>query len=139
MSVKKLYLLIIMMVMTFLIYDCGGNKNNEPAQGQENTGGTATALPIGNPANGGTYFKQVCSACHGMDGKGLPKLGKDITASSFVAEKTDVELFKFIEMGRSATDPLNTTGVAMPPKGGNPALNDQQIMDIVSYVRQINQ
>jgi disulfide bond formation protein DsbB len=35
------------------------------------------------------------------------------------------------------SDPLNTTGIAMPPKGGNPALTDGQIVDIVAYLRSI--
>ena len=32
-------------------------------------------------------------------------------------------------------DPLNATGIATLPKGGNLALTDQQIMDIIAYVR----
>jgi disulfide bond formation protein DsbB len=74
-----------------------------------------------------------------MDAKGLPKLGKDLTTSKFVMEKTDQQMLEFLKQGRLATDPLNTTGVAMPPKGGNPAFSDQQLMDIISYVREIHQ
>jgi disulfide bond formation protein DsbB len=29
--------------------------------------------------------------------------------------------------------------VDMPPKGGNPALTDQQLLDIVAYIRSIQQ
>ena len=139
MPIKKIYFFLTMIIFAFLVYDCGGNKSNEPAQGQNSNGKTEVTLPAGNPARGYTYFMQVCSACHGKDGKGLPKLGKDLTTSKFVTDKSDAELFKFIEVGRLATDPLNTTGVAMPPKGGNPAFTDQQIMDVISYVRQIHE
>jgi mono/diheme cytochrome c family protein len=66
-------------------------------------------------------------------------LGKDLTTSTFVAEKTDAELIEFIKVGRGPEDPLNTTGVAMPPRGGNPALKDQEIADIVAFVRSIHQ
>jgi hypothetical protein len=32
-------------------------------------------------------------------------------------------------------DPLNTTGIQMPPKGGNPLLEDQDLRDIVALIR----
>jgi disulfide bond formation protein DsbB len=58
-------------------------------------------------------------------------------ASDFVATRTDAELVAFIKSGRSVDDPLNTTGVAMPPKGGNPALTDADLADIVAYIRSL--
>ena len=45
----------------------------------------------------------------------------------------------FIKTGRPASDPANTTGVDMPPKGGNPAMTDQQIMDVIAYMRSLQQ
>jgi disulfide bond formation protein DsbB len=87
-------------------------------------------------ANGEKLFMGTCSACHGTDGKGLPNLGKDLTNSAFVQEKTDEELLAYTLEGRAVDDPLNTTGIAMPPKGGNPALTDAQILDIIAYIRQ---
>src|SRR5690606_31984637 len=32
-------------------------------------------------------------------------------------------------------DPANTTGMLMPPRGGNPDLTDTQVADIVTYLR----
>ena len=49
--------------------------------------------------------------------------------------KTDDELVAFIKVGRDPSDPLNTTGVAMPPKAGNPALTDDDLYDVVAFVR----
>ena len=83
--------------------------------------------------------EETCGACHGPEGKGVTGLGKDMTHSEFIAEKTDAELLEFIKVGRAPDDPLNTTGVLMPPKGGNPALTDQQLMDIIAYVRSIHE
>ena len=31
--------------------------------------------------------------------------------------------------------PDNTTGIQMPPKGGNPAMSDDDILDIIAYLR----
>ena len=39
------------------------------------------------------------------------------------------------EIDRGPADPLNTTGVGMPSKGGNPALTDEDLYDIVAYIR----
>ncbi|MEO8084045.1 MAG: cytochrome c, partial [Ardenticatenales bacterium] len=78
-----------------------------------------------------------CAACHGPDGKGVPSLGKNLVTSTFAKDMTDAELVAFLKVGRDTSDPLNTTGVAMPPKGGNPALTDGDLMDIVAYVRQL--
>ncbi len=48
---------------------------------------------------------------------------------------TDDEFVDFIKLGRPASHPDNTTGVDMPPKGGNPALTDDELYDVVAFVR----
>ncbi len=138
MSLKKLYITLMVFALAFIYINCGGNENTEPDKGTSSNNSAANVLK-GNPTDGQKYFAQTCSACHGPDGKGLPKLGKDLTVSSFVTEKSDAQLLDFLKQGRLATDPLNTTGVAMPPKGGNPAYNEQQLADIISYLREIHQ
>ncbi len=60
-----------------------------------------------------------------------------VTASEFFQDSSDEELLAFIKIGRDANDPLNTTGVAMLPKGGNPALTDEDILNIVAHIRTI--
>ncbi len=132
MFLKKMYVTAAVVALAFLYFNCGGNEDSGQSQ-QE-----ISALK-GNPAEGQKYFAQTCSACHGMDAKGLPKLGKDLTTSAFLASESDAELLGFLKQGRLSTDPLNTTGVSMPPKGGNPAFNEQQLSDIISYLRQIHQ
>jgi disulfide bond formation protein DsbB len=91
----------------------------------------------GDPAAGQTLFAS-CTACHGPTGEGIPGLGKDLTSSEFVSGKTDTELVDFIKVGRDPSDPLNTTGIAMPPKGGNPALSDEDLFNILAYIRSIH-
>src|SRR5262249_38319697 len=41
----------------------------------------------------------------------------------------------FVKVGRQPWDPLNTTKVQMPPRGGNPMLSDDDLRDIIAYVR----
>ena len=79
----------------------------------------------------------VCAGCHGTDGTGLPNNGKDLTTSDFIKGLTDEEFVEYIKIGRRISDPLNTTGVDMPPKGGNPAFTDEDLLNVVAYVRTI--
>lgn len=99
---------------------------------------TAVPTPNGDPAHGKALFAITCSACHGPTGEGVKGLGKDMTTSKFIASLSDADLLAFVKKGRLTSDPLNTTGVAMPPKGGNPALIDEQLMDIIAYIRSIH-
>jgi disulfide bond formation protein DsbB len=89
----------------------------------------------GDAGRGKTKFTGTCASCHGENAKGMPGLGKDLTVSAFVKSQSNADLILFLTKGRPASDKLNTTGVDMPPKGGNPALNNQDLADIVWYVR----
>jgi disulfide bond formation protein DsbB len=80
-----------------------------------------------------------CVACHAKDGKGVKGAGKDLLHSQFVATSSDAQLLDFIKKGRAVNDPANTTGIQMPPKGGNPALNDAKINDVIVYLRSLQQ
>ncbi len=87
---------------------------------------------------GHDLFIASCSACHGPGGEGMDGMGKPLTASQFVESKTDEELAVFVKMGRPIWDAENTTGVDMPPKGGNPALSDEQLAEIIKYIRSLH-
>jgi disulfide bond formation protein DsbB len=96
-------------------------------------------IVVGDASVGETLFQSTCSACHGPDAKGLPNLGKDLTTSVFVRDLDDEELVTFITLGRPLDDPLNTTGVVMPPRGGNPALTDSDLLDIAAFIRTLEE
>ncbi len=97
--------------------------------------GASSAAASGDPMAGQALFTGTCAACHGPAGGGIEGLGKDMTTSQFIAGQTDQELVEFIKVGRDPSDPLNTTGVGMPARGGNPALTDEDLFDIVAYIR----
>lgn len=135
------WILIAILAMTVLAACGGGDKKEEaaaqPAAAQP--AAAAPAAPVGDAANGGKIYSTACVACHGPDAKGVTGLGKDLTTSEWVGQQSDTQLVEFIKKGRDAGDALNTTGVAMPPKGGNPAMSEQEIADIVAYIRSIHQ
>lgn len=102
-------------------------------------GGVQVAGLVGSTTGvGHDLFVASCSSCHGSSGEGMEGLGKPLATSEFVSSKSDDELIRFIKSGRPIWDPENTTGVDMPPKGGNPAITDDQIADIVKYIRSIH-
>jgi disulfide bond formation protein DsbB len=122
---KTIFMITALLIIAALsLAACGGSDEEPPASDQR-----------GDAAAGERLFVATCSACHGPKGQGIQGLGKDMTTSEFIAGKTDDELVEFIKVGRGADDPLNTTGVAMLPKGGNPALTDDDLYDIVAYIR----
>jgi mono/diheme cytochrome c family protein len=86
-------------------------------------------------ASGKKIFETVCIACHGPEGVGIPGNGKALAKNEFIRSLDDDALLAFIKKGRDPGDPKNTTGVAMPPKGGNPALSDDDILDVIAYLR----
>jgi disulfide bond formation protein DsbB len=116
-------------------YPEGVEATEEPAEVDP----TEEPAPEGDAVVGETLFQNTCAACHGSDAKGLPGLGKDLTTSEFVKGLSDAELVAFITEGRPVDDPANTRGVAMPPKGGNPDLTDEDLFDIVAYIRTLEE
>ncbi len=96
------------------------------------------AAAAGDAEQGKALYATTCVACHGPNAEGVKGLGKDMTTSQFIADLSDADLLTFIKLGRGVDDPLNTTGVAMPPKGGNPAISDEQLTDIISFMRSIH-
>ncbi len=134
---KKGFLILTMLLILLAVLAACGGGDSEPAPTAAPTVQAEPALPVGDAAKGKEQFT-ACAACHGPEGEGIQGLGKDMTTSEFIAGLSDGELLEFVKTGRPSSDPLNTTGVDMPPKGGNPALSDAQIMDIIAYIRSIH-
>jgi disulfide bond formation protein DsbB len=104
------------------------------------TNSSSAPLPLtGVAARGQLIYADTCAHCHGDNATGLPNLGKDLTTSEFVVGQTDQQLIDFIKRGRLPGDPANTTGIPMPPKGGNPGLTDQDLANVVAYIRALHQ
>ena len=125
MKIKLLPIMAIIILSALILAACGGSA--EPTFAPEDI------------AQGEKLFTSTCSACHGPDAKGLPNLGKDLTTSEYVRDSDDDTLLTLLKEGRPSGHELNTTGVDMPPKGGNPALSEGDLLKIVAFMRSINQ
>jgi disulfide bond formation protein DsbB len=97
-------------------------------------GGAASAEEI---AQGQQLFRSTCASCHGPDAEGMPRLGKNLHDNAFVQSLDEAELTAFFKQGRPAFHPDNERKVDMPPRGGNPALSDEDLRLIAVYVRSI--
>ena len=138
-TLKKMSLSAVVVAATMSLGCGGGGEKAQTAQKTTSTTAQTTtqtaALQPGDATKGQQLFVTYCSACHGPDAKGIKGLGRDLTHNEWVQALTDSEFLAYVNTGRAADDPRNVSGVPMPPKGGNPALKDQEIMDIIAHVR----
>jgi disulfide bond formation protein DsbB len=125
MKSKKIFSLCVM-VFVVLLSGCGGSAGSSSS---------SSAYAPEMVETGGVKYDQTCSACHGIDLQGVENLGKNLVDSEFVNSQSDDELLTMIKTGRPTGHELNSTGIDMPPKGGNPALGDDDIMAIIAYIR----
>jgi disulfide bond formation protein DsbB len=130
---SRFRLLLIVVVMALVAAACSGSDSSDTTAAA--AADTTAAAGSGDAVHGEELYQGTCAACHGADATGIDGLGKDLHNNEFTNSLTDPELIAFLEVGRPASDPDNTTGVDMPPKGGNPALTDQDLQDIVAYLR----
>jgi len=89
----------------------------------------------GDPAIGAQLFAMTCATCHGVDARGMPEQGVSLKGSAFIARNADPSLIRFLRAGRPASDARSITGRMMPARGGNRDLTDQDLADIVRYLR----
>ncbi|MGO8917532.1 MAG: c-type cytochrome [Stellaceae bacterium] len=88
----------------------------------------ACRVPGGDWQAGSRIYHQTCVTCHGESGEGAVAGAPDFRAG-ILAYPTST-LMQHIKHGfRSRAAPK-----AMPPKGGNPALDDQDIKNVVDYL-----
>lgn len=127
-------LIAILAILALVLAACGGDDSGDGGDG----GGDSGVELEGDATAGEDIFASTCATCHGPDATGIEGLGKDLHNNAFVDERSDAEMVAFLEEGRPAGDPLNTTGVDMPPKGGNPSLSDQDLYDVVAYLRTLD-
>ena len=131
MKAKQVIILVALLVL--LLASCGGFGND----GDRDTV-TAHPLEAGNALAGADVYKASCRNCHGAQLQGVSGLGRPLAPSEFVVTNTENELAAFIAVGRPAGHPENMQGVAMSPKGGNPSLSEQDLLDIAAYLKAQN-
>ena len=82
-------------------------------------------------SDGPAIYAQTCIACHGAEGTGAIPGVPDFTAKESPLVKSDAEL------QRNISDGFQSPGsfMAMPAKGGNPALTEADIRAVLFFLR----
>ncbi len=76
--------------------------------------------------DGSAIYKQKCSMCHGMDGKGFPAIKTpDLTDHKWQASNSDKEMTEVIKNGKK--------GTPMPAFADK--LKDDEIQAVVKFIR----
>jgi mono/diheme cytochrome c family protein len=82
--------------------------------------------------NGKEIYDGTCVACHGEDGKGTMAGIPNFTSKKGpLATKNDEALIESITDGLERPN----ADLAMPPLGGNDELTDEDVVDILAYLR----
>lgn len=94
----------------------------------------ALSLALSLPALASTsdIYQTGCAVCHGADGTGGIPGTPDFTSKTGPLAKDDHTLHMNISNGFQSPG----SAMAMPPKGGNPNLSNDEIMALVSYMKQ---
>jgi cytochrome c5 len=90
----------------------------------------AAAAAAAEPAkvmSGEDTYKATCSACHGTGVAGAPKFGDKVAWKPRLAQGIDT-------LHQHALKGFAGEAGNMPPKGGNPALADQSVVNAVDYM-----
>lgn len=87
----------------------------------------ASQVAYGGTTDGKTIYGNLCHSCHDTGAGGAPKITDKSAWASRVAEGEATLL-------KHATEGFAGSSGTMPPKGGNPALSDEQIKATVEYM-----
>lgn len=107
-----------------------GNTGRAAMQAAADAAAKAAASQVayGGTTNGKEIYDHLCTSCHTAGVAGAPKLGDKGMWGPRIAEGLDT-LIKHATEGYHGPD-----GNFMPPKGGNPALTDEQIKAAVTWI-----
>jgi mono/diheme cytochrome c family protein len=100
------------------------------------TASPAAAISASDPrmAAGSAVYADECSACHGLDGKGVPFLFPSLAGSPNVRSADPASLIRvLIEGARSVATAAEPTGLGMPSFAWK--LSDDQAAAVLTYIR----
>jgi len=89
----------------------------------------ANMMKVGN-----AIYRDQCSACHGIEGRGVPQLFSSLRESAMVRSDDPTTVIRMVLRGaRSASTEAEPTAPGMPSYGHQ--LNDRQIAAVLNFIR----
>jgi mono/diheme cytochrome c family protein len=102
-----------------------------PGQGPAPAPVSGSALEM---TAGGAIYRDQCSACHGLDGKGIDRLFPAVANSSMARADDPTSVIRIVLRGaRSVATEKEPTAPGMPSYGWQ--LNDSQVANVLTYIR----
>lgn len=93
---------------------------------------SADVMSTSDVAKGEEFYHGTCVACHAENGKGAFPGVPNFKSRKGPLAKLDGELLHNIVDGYQSPRSM----MAMPAMGGNPDLSEQDIADIIAYIRE---
>ena len=116
--------IVLVLVISFLM----NNQESESVQAQ-----TSQPLLKASIARGKELYLLQCLACHQVDGGGVPHLNAPLDGSANVNGKDKVKLIKIVLTGQKGVEIEGESYSNV--MASHQDLSDQQIADILTYVR----
>jgi mono/diheme cytochrome c family protein len=83
---------------------------------------------------GVAIYRDQCSACHGLDGKGIDRLFPAVANSSMARADDPTSVIRIVLRGaRSVATAKEPTAAGMPSYGWQ--LNDPEVAAVLTYIR----
>jgi mono/diheme cytochrome c family protein len=101
-----------------------------------NDNGAPAALPKSDSAMvaGGAIYRDQCSACHGLEGKGVAELFPSLADSAMVKSDDPTTSIRIILRGARSVDTASApTAPGMPSYGRQ--LDDSEVAGVLTYIR----
>jgi mono/diheme cytochrome c family protein len=121
----------VLVFLCFLIPCLLKAQTKKPAT--KSTTSTSSTSLKSSLARGETIYKKICLTCHQVDGSGVPNLNPPLIQTKWVLGSKTI-LVKQVVKGSNGTVEIDgdTFRNTMPPQ---PKLTDQEIADVLTYVR----
>lgn len=116
---------LLMLACVMAVVACG--QKEAPAPAQKPAAAPAAAPAVAENTAGKAVFGKVCAMCHAAGVAGAPKPGDKADWAPRIAQGLDV-LYKH------SIDGFTGAKGMMPPRGGSPALTDDELKSAVDYM-----
>lgn len=100
----------------------------------KDSGNTPLPADSGTMSAGNAIYRDQCSACHGIEGKGVAKLFPSVANSSMVRSNDPTTVIRIVLRGaRSVATRAEPTAPGMPSYGWQ--LDDAEVAAVLNYIR----
>jgi mono/diheme cytochrome c family protein len=100
----------------------------------KDSGNTPLPADSGTMTAGNAIYRDQCSACHGIEGKGVAKLFPSVANSSMVRSNDPTTVIRIVLRGaRSVATRAEPTAPGMPSYGWQ--LDDAEVAAVLNYIR----